>query len=56
MTCKWGPVVDRTEDYLKQKVYFSCRTDGTYSESENLWKKFAGFLVVAVIGTVLVRF
>jgi len=50
MSCRWGPIVDKTDDYLKQKVYFSCRTDGTYNENENLWKKFAGFLVVAIIG------
>ena len=53
MACKWGPIVDRTEDYIKQKVYFSCRTDGTYTENDNLWKRFAGFLVVAVIGNLI---
>ena len=50
MTCKWGPLADKSDDYFKQKIYFSCRTDGTYSESDNYWKKFAGFLVVAVVG------
>ena len=42
---------------FKQKIYFSCRTDGTYTESDNYWKKFAGFLVVAVVGnlTLLIK-
>ena len=50
MTCKWGPLTDKTEDYFRQKIYFSCRTDGIYTESDNYWKQFAGFLVVAVVG------
>jgi len=53
MACKWGPLVDKTDDYFKQKIYFSCRTDGTYTENDNQWKRFAGFLVVAVIGIFL---
>jgi hypothetical protein len=50
VTCKWGPVISSNEDYIKQKIYFACRTDGIFNEIENTWKKIPSFLVVALVG------
>ena len=43
--------MNQNKDYIKQNIYFACRTDGVYEESENCWKRQPSFLVVATIGT-----
>jgi len=52
VTCKWGPLISSNNEYIKQKIYFACRTDGVFNEADNTWKKIPSFLVVAVIGTI----
>jgi hypothetical protein len=47
---QWGSVLCETEEYIRQKVYFACRTDGEYNEVENTWKKIPAYLVVASMG------
>ena len=49
-TCQWGPVISSNQDYVKQRVYFACRTDGVFKENDNSWEKIPSFLVVANIG------
>lgn len=49
-SCRWGPVISKSDDYVTQKVYLGLRTDGTYTEHDNLWKGSASYIVVAHIG------
>ena len=48
--CRWGKVLERNKDYIKQEVYFSCRTDATYNQVTATWKKLGSFIILATIG------
>ncbi|EGR27180.1 WD repeat protein [Ichthyophthirius multifiliis] len=48
-TCQWGPVIQQNSQYIKQNIFFACRTDGTYIEQENSWQKQPSQLIVAQI-------
>ncbi|CAD8125436.1 unnamed protein product [Paramecium sonneborni] len=55
-SCKWGPIVQETKEYIRQKVYFAIKTDGIYDEVTNIWKQTPCQLIVATVDIPQVKY
>lgn len=44
---QWGPLLQQNNEYIVQRLYFSCKTDGIYNSNDNNWTNTPNYIVMA---------
>lgn len=44
---QWGPLLQQNSEFIQQRLYFSCKTDGIYNEGDNSWTNTPNYIVMA---------
>jgi hypothetical protein len=46
---QWGPLLQQNPEFIQQRLYFSCKTDGIYNQQENNWTNTPNYIVMATL-------
>jgi hypothetical protein len=44
---QWGPLLQQNNEFILQRLYFSCKTDGVYNQVDNNWTNTPNYIVMA---------
>lgn len=46
---QWGNILQSTPQYVTQRLYFSCRTDGVYNFGNQTWQNTPNYIIISSV-------